>query len=683
MNRNRVGQVVASLFLLLSSPISFAKIELPPLFADHMVLQRDREVPIWGKASPNEKITIEFAGQTASATADAQGKWIAKLPAMKKVDGTTLTITGADNQSITLKDVLVGDVWICSGQSNMEWPVNASANATREIADANHPNIRLFNFPKTVSMDPSKEVKGEWKVCSPQTVPGFSAVGYFFGREINRLENVPVGLIANPWGGMPAEAFTSREALEADPDLKPLVDVKENARAGAPEKKKQYEQALAAWQENNFAKDPGNEGAKNGWAKPEFDDSKWKEMDEPTKWEKKGLAIDGGVWFRKTVDIPADWGGKALTVSLGIIDDFDTTYVDGHQVGAVGPENIFAWATQRKYTISGENNKTGKMVIATRIFDRMGDGGFNGPESELYVEVKESGGKQRISLAGPWKYQVEFSRPQPAKQDPPPAAPFAPDAPNAASNLFNGMVNPVIPYGIRGAIWYQGESNADRAEQYRKLFPAMIADWRKQWGQGEFPFLFVQLANFGLWKPRPTEPADSTWAELREAQTMTLSKSPNTGMAVTIDIGETADIHPKNKQDVGKRLALAAEKLAYGKNDIEYAGPMYESMKTDGSQIRIQFTHADGMNFKGGSSKGFQIAGADKKWHWADARIQGNEVIVSAKAVEQPVAVRYGWGDDPEVSLYNAAGLPASPFRTDDWPMVTAGVQVPGQKPKK
>jgi sialate O-acetylesterase len=269
-----------------------------------------------------------------------------------------------------------------------------------------------------------------------------------------------------------------------------------------------------------------------------------------------------------------------------------------------------------------------------------------------------------IPLAGDWKYEIEHAVPTPGAITDPPAPPMSPTAPNVASNLFNGMINPVIPYAIKGAIWYQGESNAGRAKEYQKLFPAMIADWRKHWGQGDFPFLFVQLANFGGWKPRPSEPVDSSWAELREAQTMTLKKSANTGMAVTIDIGDSADIHPKNKQDVGKRLALCAQKLVYGK-DVECFGPMYESMRVEGDKVRIKFSHADGLKAKDGEPKGFQIAGEDKKWVWADAKIDGQDVFVSSKSVTKPVAVRYGWQDDPVVNLYNGADLPASPFRTD------------------
>jgi sialate O-acetylesterase len=362
-----------------------------------------------------------------------------------------------------------------------------------------------------------------------------------------------------------------------------------------------------------------------------------------------------------------------VTLRLGLVDDFDVTYFNGEQVGAIGKENKLAWAADRKYTVPGKLVKAGRATVAVRVFDQWGDGGFNEPADNLSLSLAGGAGSatKKIPLAGEWKYEIEYAVKTPEPMPWPPAAPFSPTAPNAASNLFNGMINPVIPYAIKGAIWYQGESNAGRAKEYQKLFPMMIADWRKQWtsassvepGQGDFPFLFVQLANFGNWKPRPSEPSDSGWAELREAQTMTLAKSPNTGMAVTIDIGDSGDIHPKNKQDVGKRLALCAQKLVYGKA-VECFGPMYESMSVEGDKVRIKFSHADGLKADG-EPKGFQIAGEDKKWVWAQAKIDGQDVVVWSKSVAKPVVVRYGWQDDPVVNLYNGAGLPASPFRTD------------------
>jgi sialate O-acetylesterase len=349
--------------------------------------------------------------------------------------------------------------------------------------------------------------------------------------------------------------------------------------------------------------------------------------------------------------------------------------VNGKEVGH--SEGQLAVLVQRAYAVPAEAVKGGggggKATIAVRVFDMLSDGGFYGPAMSMKLGPKDAEPAKKIALDGEWKYKVEKAIEQPASVPQRPSPPVLANAPFLASNIYNAMVYPVIPYGIIGVVWYQGESNADRAEQYRKLFPAMIRDWREQWKQGDFPFLFVQLANYGP-QGRPDQPTESDWAELREAQTMTLVASPNTGMAVTIDIGESKDIHPKNKQDVGKRLALAAEKVAYGKGDVQYSGPIYQVMKVEGDKVRISFDHAAGLKTKDGQPpRGFAIAGEDKKFVWAEAKIQGREVIVWSDAVKKPAAVRYGWANDPVTSLYNGADLPASPFRTDDWPMVTAG----------
>jgi sialate O-acetylesterase len=488
----KLSRLFALALLVVFASTASAAVTLSPLFSDHMVLQRDAEVPIWGKASPGEKVSVTFADKTAEATADEKGEWMAKLPPLKLGDATSLTVKGADDSKVVLEDVLVGDVWICSGQSNMGFLTHSATNAAEEATNAKYPNIRFFKVPNVTAAHPTSALKGAWQVCSPETAPKFSAVAYFFGRDVHKREEIPIGLIENAWGGMPVESFMSDEAIKSDPDFKPLLERKA-AAATTP---------------------------------------------------------------------------------------------------AVGPS-----------------------------------------------------GKKRPA-----------------------------DAPQWASNIYNSMVYPLLPYAVKGTIWYQGESNAGRAEQYRKLFPAMIRDWRTQFKQ-DFPFLFVQLANYSQKQPRPEQPADSAWAELREAQTMALTALPKTGMAVTIDIGESEDIHPKNKQDVGKRLALAAHKIAYGKDDVETSGPIYQSMRVDGKTIRVKFEHAKGMKFKDGAAKGFAIAGEDQKFVWADAKIEGDEVIVSAEGVEKPLAVRYAWADDPQISLFNADGLPASPFRTDDWKMKTAGVK--------
>jgi sialate O-acetylesterase len=390
-------------------------------------------------------------------------------------------------------------------------------------------------------------------------------------------------------------------------------------------------------------------------------------MKLPQPWEAAGLAIDGAVWFRKAVEVPPSWASRSLTLSLGPVDDFDTTYVDGIEVGHIGKETPGYWSVPRRYTVPGRLVKGGRVVIAVRAFDHYGNGGFTGAAPEMTL-VPADGTGAPIALAGAWEYKVEHalepSHPDFATQ---PRYP-SPDNPNSPTVLYGAMIAPLVRCTIRGAIWYQGESNAGSAYQYRTLFPTMIRDWRRAWGEGDFPFDFVQLANF---MPRKNEPGESEWAELREAQAMTLAL-PKTGMAVAIDIGEADDIHPRNKKDVGERLARWALADTYGQAVVK-SGPLYDSFAVEGSAIRVRLRHADGLStYDGAPPKGFAIAGADRRWHWADARVEGTMVVVSSPEVKEPVAVRYAWADNPEATLRSGAGLPASPFRTDDWPGLTA-----------
>jgi sialate O-acetylesterase len=476
MTRMLRSALALALVSLATTPVA-AAVKLPSIFADHMVLQRDTPIAVWGTADPGEAITVKLGGASVSGAAGSDGRFALKLPAIAAGGPHTLTVN-----AIEVKDVLVGEVWVCSGQSNMEWPVGAAQDPEKEAAAANYPKLRHFAVKKAIASEPLADAPGAWAVCAPDTVGAFTAVGYFFGRELLADLDVPIGLVHTSWGGTAAEAWTSRAALTADADLKPLVE----------------------------------------------------------RWD----------------------------------------------------------AAIAKDAKAAEN-------------------------------------------------------------------------PNRVSSLYNAMLAPIAPYAIRGAIWYQGESNASRAFQYRKLFSTMIQDWRQRFGRGDFPFLFVQLANF---TPALPEPAESDWAELREAQTMTLAL-PNTAMAVTIDIGDAADIHPRNKQEVGRRLALAARAMTYGRK-VPFSGPMYQSMAVEGDAIRVRFAHADGglAARDGAPLRGFAIAGPDKKFVWADeTKIDGASVVVRSAKVAQPVAVRYAWANNPEgCNLVNADGkLPASPFRTDDWPGVT------------
>jgi sialate O-acetylesterase len=497
----------------LFGPAALAEVRPHALFSDNMVLQQGATINVWGTAKVGEKVAVKLAQKVAATTADGKGKWLVKLPALDPGEPLTMTIAGSN--TVTFNNVMVGEVWIASGQSNMAWPVKAAARSDEELAAANHPNLRLFSVAHVVASKAQDDVTGKWEVCTPQTVGDFSAVGYFFGRDLHKALNVPVGIIHTSWGGTPAEAWTSMGVLESEPGFKSILD---------------------------------------GWQQ---------------RFDAYPAAVE------KYIQSVRDWSKAA--------------------------------------------------------------------------DEAEAAGQP---LAAP---KLEF----------PPDPRLTPHRP---AGLYNAMIHPLLHYPIKGAIWYQGESNAGRAFEYRSLFPAMIKNWRTDWGIGDFPFLFVQLAPFGKIVDGPK---DSAWAELREAQLLTARNLPNTGMAVITDVGNPNDIHPKAKQPVGARLALAARALTYGEK-TEFSGPIYKSMKRDGGEIALSFAHlGGGMVSKEGPLKGFTIAGKDRKFVNADAEIKGDTVVVSSPQVAEPEAVRYGWADCPIVNLWNKADLPASPFRTDDWPMVT------------
>jgi len=634
-------------------------ITLPALFSDNMVLQRNQPISVWGKAAPGGEVTVELGDRSGSDVAGGDSAWQVTLKSLPAGGPYTLRIHGA--QTIEYQDVLLGEVWVCSGQSNMEMPLagwGQILNYQQEIRQAKYPEIRLFHVEHATSPAPLADVSGSgWQPCSPTSIPEFSAAGYFFGRNLFRNLNVPIGLIQSTWGGTVAEAWTSGQSLKDLPDFAPAVRAIENGPVSQKELEARYQQELQAWYAQIDEKDPGFPRQGESWAGVKVSTSGWQQMKLPGNWEQAGLKnFDGVVWFRKILTLPAGWAGQDLTLDLGPIDDMDNTYFNGTEVGHTRGYN-----TPRHYQIPGKLVKSGRNVLAVRVIDTGGGGGLWGEPDQMTIGLP-SGASQ--SLAGTWQYRTALSA------DNLPPLPQSPAGPNRPTVLYNAMIHPLLPYTIRGVIWYQGESNAGRAYQYRSLFPTMIKDWRQHWDEGTFPFLYVQLANYMATQDQPGE---SDWAELREAQTMALSL-PKTGMAVTIDIGEADDIHPKDKQDVGKRLALIARNKVYGE-DITYSGPLYKSMSRRDGAIRISFTHADGgLVAKGGKPlKGFAIAGNDQKFYWANARIAGDQVVVSSEDVPDPVAVRYAWADNPVCNLFNEAGLPASPFRTDDWPGVTMG----------
>jgi sialate O-acetylesterase len=653
-------RIILFFALLCVTTYAQAKIVLPAVFGSNMVFQQKTNVAFWGKANAGRKVEIHVSWNKKlyTATVNGTGDWKAMIPTPSYGGPYQVAISDGEGAPLTLANVMIGEVWICSGQSNMEFPVVGWGKVDhyeKEVADANYPNIRLFQIDHTTSdlplEDLTKVANGGWTPCTPKYVAEFSAVAYFFARELYKQTGIPIGLIHTSWGGTIAEAWTSAQTLNTMPDFAAAVKKIASTPGGA-----NYTQELNLWQKIVEENDAGNGKGKLSWADRSIDDSSWKSLALPALLETSALPdFDGIAYLRKTVTIPKTWEGKAITLNLGTIDDNDITYLNGEKIGETEGYN-----KPRVYNIPAEKVKAGVNTITVRVFDSGGGGGIYGDKNILAL-VSASG--EKLSLDGEWKYKVGLNLKDV------PAMPISSTGPNRPTVLYNAMINPFIQFTIRGAIWYQGESNADRASQYRTLFPAMIKDWRTKWKLGDFPFYFVQLANF---MKAEDAPVASAWAELRDAQRQTLSL-PNTGMAVAIDVGNAEDIHPKNKQEVGRRLALIALAKTYGKK-ITYSGPAFTSQQVEGNTIHLNFDFTDGgLAAKSGELKGFAIAGADQKFYWAKAIIKGNQIVVSSPEVPKPVAVRYGWANNPGSNLINGAGLPASPFRTDTWPDTTFG----------
>ncbi|GAB3313286.1 sialate O-acetylesterase [Larkinella ripae] len=640
----------AAIGFILMAFQTWADVRLPKVFGSHMVLQRQKPIPVWGWADPGEKVSVQFNNQTKTAKADKTGKWLLRLDPAEAGGPFSLTVRGKKN-TVAFDDVLVGEVWVCSGQSNMEWNLKSSRDAAKEISEANYPQIRHFKVPHDLSLTPKDDVLGsEWKACTPENAGDFTAVGYFFARELQKeMPNVPIGLLNTSWGGTQSESWTSREAMDSFEEFKPVVATMPKNLDDITRQRMEQLQAQIAKLQGGL---PDAAEVKQ-WSGTDFSDASWQTLRLPDLFDRKAIpGFDGVVWFRREIMVPDELAGKELTLNLGQIDDTDETYVNGVKVGSTNQVSQV-----RAYPIPAGTLKPGRNVISVRVEDYGGGGGFSAKEDQF----KLSGNGRDLSLVGDWKYRIaDYNRNATLVN------------PNLTGTiLYNAMVAPLIPYAMQGVIWYQGETNAGRAYQYRKTFPLMITDWRTRWGQGDFPFLFVQLAAFNA--ANGNSASGSTWAELREAQTMTLAL-PRTGMAVTSDIGESKDIHPRNKQDVGKRLAINALKTVYGQDRI-FSGPVFKSMEVSGNKAILTFDNAGtGLTAsdKYGYVKGFEVAGADQKFYWAKAEIQGDKVIVSASEVATPVSVHYGWADDNgEVNLYNKEGLPAVPFRTDTWKGIT------------
>lgn len=631
-----------------------ANVKLPALVSDNMVLQRNEKINLWGWGDVDEKITIEFQKKQVVTKAGQDGKWKVVLEPMPAGGPYEMVIRGKN--TITLYNILVGDVWLASGQSNMEWMLKNVNNAKAEIETANYPDIRLFTVQKKFAFQPQKDVLASgWRSCSPQTVDSFSAVAYLFGRELYKRYKVPIGLIHTSWGGTVAEAWTSAEGVKQFPAFAKEAD---NISAVSMGDYEAYKKKKADWLKAFGAIDRGRGTEGQSWADVNVNTADWKTMVQPRNWYGYPVlkGYSGIVWFRKEINVPAEAAGKPIEISLGIILWKDSAFFNGQFIG-----ESTGFDKKRKYTVPGELVKAGRNVIAVRITGVSDFGGMVDAPAEMYVKA----GDNKLPLTGEWLYKTGPDISSIPELNALPS--FFEMMPQTPTVLYNAMLAPLIPYSIKGVIWYQGESNADdmdEAKQYYTLFPAMIKDWRRQWGY-DFPFLFVQLAGY---QPDNADPSDYPWAHLREAQYKTLSL-PNTGMATAIDIGEEKDIHPKNKQDVAKRLALAAEKVAYHEN-IVYSGPTYKTMKVEGDKVRLSFDNTGSglwAKDKYGYIRGFAIAGENKKFVWAKAYQDGNDVIVYSEKLKQPIAVRYNWGNSPDGNLYNKENLPAVPFRTDTW----------------
>lgn len=640
------------LCLILIQTQSFAQLKLARLFSDHVVLQRQKPIPVWGWAKPKEKVTITLADQKQIATADAAGKWMVKLNAMEAGGPHQMTIT-AKSGTLQVNDILLGEVWLCSGQSNMEWPVKRADNYNAEKKNADFPQIRHFFVAHEVTLSPQTDLKtGEWKICNEENVGDFTAVGFFFARELYQKLNIPIGLLHSSWGGSQIEGWISKEAMQTNNELR---DYAQNLP-------KSWEEAdsildLKVRKQLLKAEITPTLSDEKKYTQAGYDFSRWFYANNPLgQWTGKAVRVSRGTGFMaRILEISEEIARENTTLGLGIQDSFNEIYINGQLVS----EGIIEGT--RKISLPANTWKSGKNQLVIKFGNMVKNPNFglgvNGTSDDFFISSKDN----KLSLISDWYLMPSFAEPHSYNHN----------QNSMGTSIYNAMIVPLLPFTIRGALWYQGESNAGRAYQYRQTFPLMIEDWRKQWDD-EFSFYFVQLSSFGSYQ---NSNQGSNWAELREAQTMTLSL-PKTGMAVTTDVGNPKDIHPTNKQDVGHRLALNALKFDYEQEAL-HSGPMYESVhfEEDRAVVSFQFV-GEGLMAKDkyGYAKGFEIAGEDKVFYYAKAEIMGDKVEVYHPKGQKPMAVRYAWADAPEdANVFNSNGLPASPFRSDNWQGKTVG----------
>jgi sialate O-acetylesterase len=650
------SQLVAVLILL--SFVASAQLKVAKIFSDHTVLQRDQPLKVWGWATQNSEVSIQFASQNVNVTTDNSGKWLATLNAMSANKNPQVLTIKSGTETIDFEDILVGDVWLCSGQSNMEWRLKDVNDAEVEIAVANYPLIRHFKVPLELEFTPQKDLNGgQWEVVTPETAAEFTAVGYFFARHLKNELDIPIGLLNSSWGGSQVESWISGNAIKSSEVLGYYA---EKMPKSWDEDAKSTEQKLI----NRIYKNANidvNKINENEYLSPTYDYGKWLNINVSGQWKWQGFPpFLGTVYLHKFVEVPELFTNQTTEFSFGnntgnfeLIVNGKTIY-KGYAIGKIvtkiPAETWKIGANSILIKASANDNSNGQKWM-----------GFGGDKNDFYLQVTDD--KKIMLVDEQWKMIPSFK----AERN------YTRSKNDAGSIIYNSMIAPITDYGIKGAIWYQGESNAGRAYQYRKSFPLMIENWRQDWGY-DFPFFFVQLSSYGGFQ---SSNEGSNWAELREAQTMTL-QLPQTGMAVTTDIGNPDNIHPRNKQDVGKRLALSALKVAYGK-DLVYSGPAYKSVAFTKAKAALSFENiGSGLMIKDkyGYLQGFEIAGSDQKFYYAKAEIQGNDILVSHPMVKDPKAVHYGWTNSPiDANLFNKEGLPASPFRTDNWKGITEEVK--------
>jgi len=661
-------------FIFCSTLPLYADVTVSPIFSDHMVLQKASKVPIWGNAEPGEKVTVSLNGLSAGATTTYDKQWKVVLNLEDFGPGPFEMVIQGKNQ-IHIEDVLIGQVWLASGQSNMTLQMQSTSIEPDFFAKSKNPMLREFTVERTACLEPSDTYKGRWNVAGPNTTAYFSAVAYYFGLTLQRELNVPIGIVHASWGGTPCEAWIRQQAIDQIPGIaerraEQLKDLTE-----FPAKKEAFVATLASWLKTN-----NREDMSSNVEKTLNSTDNWKSLRLPDDLQTQ-IATPGVVWLRQKVDVPAENVGRSISIEMDLHDTYETIYWNGKEIDRITP-SMFP-LSKHDHSIPASDVRVGENDLAIRLYSPI-----RAPRMKVAPMILK-----KQNSAG-WQIAVEKIFPtltDEMEKSVPVSLPKPTEPSNIASMLYNGMIHPLLPFAIRGVIWYQGESNTLRAAQYATTFPLMIEDWRTQWSQGSFPFYFCQLASNHAKMPNPVE---SSWAELRESQSKALNL-PNTGEAVLVDIGEANNIHPRNKRDVGERLAKIALAKDYGR-DIAYSGPVFKSLEIRDGKVSLKFDHTDGglvarplpatydlnseksetaptvRNSPDSELEGFAICGADQKWTWANAEIRsGDTVVVWSDKVPEPVAVRYGWADNPTSNLFNGAGLPASPFRTDHFPGIT------------